>query len=96
MAEKIILRNVEVTNINPYICYKVSKLTQRNKIFPGKKVASTFFMKMKITTHMPTLTNYSKKRGGNRVGLREATTLPHPKKIIFFISRVYIIYKYFK
>jgi hypothetical protein len=37
MIEKIILRNIEITNINSYVYYKVNKLTPRNKTFTGKK-----------------------------------------------------------
>jgi hypothetical protein len=43
VVEKIIPRNVEVTDINSYVCYKVRKLTPRNKTFPDKKT-STFSM----------------------------------------------------
>jgi hypothetical protein len=35
---KIIPKNVEVTNINSYVCYKVRKLTPRNKTIPRKWV----------------------------------------------------------
>jgi hypothetical protein len=34
MGEKIILWNVEVINIEFYVCYKVRKLSIGNKIFP--------------------------------------------------------------
>jgi hypothetical protein len=37
MVEKIILTNVKVINIDFYVCYKVRKLSPRNKIFQGKK-----------------------------------------------------------
>jgi hypothetical protein len=37
MVEKMVLWNVEVTNINSYVCYKVRKLNLRNKMFLGKK-----------------------------------------------------------
>jgi hypothetical protein len=37
MVEKIIPWNEEVTNIDSYVCYKVKKLSLRNKIFQGKK-----------------------------------------------------------
>jgi hypothetical protein len=37
MVEKIILWNVEVINIDSYVCYKVRKLSLRNKIFQDKK-----------------------------------------------------------
>jgi hypothetical protein len=37
MVEKIIPWNVEVTNIDSYVCYKVRKLNPRNKIFQRKK-----------------------------------------------------------
>jgi hypothetical protein len=42
MVEKLIPWNVEVTNIDSYVCYKVKKLSPRKKIFPRKKITSTF------------------------------------------------------
>jgi hypothetical protein len=42
MVEKIIPWNMEVTNTDSYVCYKVKKLSSRNKIFQGKKITSTF------------------------------------------------------
>jgi hypothetical protein len=38
MVKIIIPRNVEVTNIDSYVCYKVRKLSSRNTIFQGKKL----------------------------------------------------------
>jgi hypothetical protein len=37
MVVKIIPRNMEVTNIDSYVCYKVRKLIRRYKAFPGIK-----------------------------------------------------------
>jgi hypothetical protein len=37
MVEKIIPNNIEVTNINSYICYKVKKSTPRIKYPQAKK-----------------------------------------------------------